>query len=121
MTEAEALRRAQQGDAAAFEELYQLHSRKVFSLCLRMADCPADAEELMPDAFLQSFRKVQSFRGDSAFSTWLYRLTVNTIPMRYRKKRIVTCSMNEPAEPSGESEAPHFRVRRTRPESGGRD
>lgn len=108
MTEAEALRRAQQGDAAAFEELYRLHSRKVYALCLRMADSPADAEELVQDAFLQSFRKIQSFRGDSAFSTWLYRLTVNIVLMRHRKKRILTCSMDEPAEPGGEFAVPNF-------------
>jgi RNA polymerase sigma-70 factor, ECF subfamily len=110
MSEAEAVRRAQQGDAAAFEQLYRLHSRKVFVLCLRMAASPAEAEELMQDAFLQSFRKIQTFRGDSAFSTWLYRLTVNVVLMRCRKKRIVTYSMDEATEANGESETASFEI-----------
>lgn len=105
MTEAEAIRRAQQGDAAAFEQLYRLHSRKVYLLCLRMAGNPADAEDLTQDAFLHSFRKIHTFHGDSAFSTWLYRLTVNVVLMRWRKKRIATCSMEEFTQADGVSPA----------------
>jgi RNA polymerase sigma-70 factor (ECF subfamily) len=76
-TEAEAIRRAQAGDAAAFEFLYQMHSRRVYALCLRMVSNPADAEDLAQEAFLQLFRKIGTFRGESAFSTWLHRMTVN--------------------------------------------
>ena len=70
MNEAEAIRLAQAGDAAAFEFLYQLHSRRVYALCLRMVSNPADAEDLMQEAFLQLFRKIGTFRGESAFSTF---------------------------------------------------
>jgi RNA polymerase sigma-70 factor (ECF subfamily) len=69
LTEAEAIRRAQSGDAAAFEHLYQLHGRRVYALCLRMVGNPADAEDLMQEAFLQLFRKIGTFRGESAFCT----------------------------------------------------
>ena len=100
--EADAIRRAQQGEAAAFEHLYRLHRRKVYALCLRMTENRADAEDLTQDAFLQLFRKIQTFRGDSAFSTWLYRLTVNRVLMLYRKKRLSTCPMDEATQADGE-------------------
>lgn len=86
LTEADAIRQAQRGDAAAFERLYRLHSRRVYSLCLRMVSNPAEAEDLTQEAFLQLFRKIQTFRGESAFSTWLHRLAVNVVLMRLRKK-----------------------------------
>src|SRR5271170_6763225 len=66
MPEAEALRLAQQGNAEAFERLYQLHSRRVYSLCLRMVSNTAEAEDLTQEAFLQLFRKIATFRGESA-------------------------------------------------------
>src|ERR1700739_5135393 len=66
-TEAEAIRRAQSGDSAAFEFLYHLHGRRVYALCLRMVNNPADAEDLMQEAFLQVFRTIGTFRGGSAF------------------------------------------------------
>jgi RNA polymerase sigma-70 factor, ECF subfamily len=105
-TEAEAIRRAQSGDAAAFEFLYQLHSRRVYALCLRMVGNPADAEDLMQEAFLQLFRKIATFRGESAFSTWLHRMTVNVVLMRLRKKSLPTDSLEETLEPDGESSGP---------------
>src|SRR6267142_816131 len=86
VTEAEAIRLAQAGDAAAFEFLYHLHGRRVYALCLRMVNNPSDAEDLMQEAFLQLFRKIGTFRGESAFSTWLHRMTVNVVLMRLRKK-----------------------------------
>ena len=86
MPEAEAIRLAQQGDAAAFERLYRLHSRRVYSLCLRMVGNTAEAEDLTQEAFLQLFRKIATFRGESAFSTWLHRLAVNVVLMKLRKK-----------------------------------
>src|SRR5213078_3924679 len=87
VTEAEAIRLAQAGDAAAFEFLYHMHSRRVYALCLRMVNNPPDAEDLMQEAFLQLFRKIGTFRGESAFSTWLHRMTVNVVLMRLRKSR----------------------------------
>ena len=86
LPEADAIRLAQQGDRAAFERIYQLHSRRVFALCLRMVGNTAEAEDLTQEAFLQLFRKIQTFRGESAFSTWLHRLAVNVVLMRLRKK-----------------------------------
>jgi len=105
-TEAEAIRRAQSGDAAAFEFLYRLHSRRVYALCLRMVGNPADAEDLMQEAFLQLFRKVGTFRGESAFSTWLHRMTVNVVLMRLRKKSLPTDSLEETLEPDAENSGP---------------
>ena len=86
LAEADLVKRAQQGDAAAFEHIYRLHSRRVYSLCLRMAGNPTDAEDLTQDVFLQLFRKIGTFRGESAFSTWLHRMSVNIVLMRFRKK-----------------------------------
>src|ERR1700733_9042180 len=102
MPEAEAIRRAQQGDGAAFERIYQLHSRRVYSLCLRMVSNTAEAEDLTQEAFLQLFRKISSFRGESAFSTWLHRLSVNVVLMKLRKKRMPETSLEETPEPDEE-------------------
>ena len=102
MTEAEAIRLAQQGDAGAFELIYRLHSRRVYALCLRMVGNPAEAEDLTQDAFLQLFRKIATFRGESAFSTWLHRLAVNVVLMHLRKKGLPQVSLEETLEPSQE-------------------
>jgi RNA polymerase sigma-70 factor, ECF subfamily len=104
LTEADVVHRAQQGDAAAFERLYRLHSRKVYALCLRMAGNPTDAEDLTQDVFLQLFRKIGTYRGESAFSTWLHRMSVNIVLMRFRKKPKAETSLEmitNPAEESG--------------------
>jgi RNA polymerase sigma-70 factor (ECF subfamily) len=106
LTEAEAIPLAQAGNAAAFEFLYQLHGRRVYALCLRMVGNPADAEDLMQEAFLQLFRKIGTFRGESAFSTWLHRMTVNVVLMRLRKKSLPTDSLEETLEPDAENSAP---------------
>jgi RNA polymerase sigma-70 factor (ECF subfamily) len=92
----EAIRLAQQGDPAAFEVLYRRHSRRVFGICLRMAGNRSEAEDLTQETFLTIFRKIQSFRGESAFSTWLHRVTVNTVLMRLRKKQLASDSLDEP-------------------------
>jgi len=70
------VQRAQQGDEEAFGLLFQAHKKRVFSVCLLMTKDTADAEDLTQEAFLQVFRSIGSFRGDSAFSTWLYRVAV---------------------------------------------
>jgi RNA polymerase sigma-70 factor (ECF subfamily) len=98
--ESETIRRAQQGDRAAFEQLYRKHSRRVFALCLRMSGNVSEAEDLTQDAFLTLFRKIQSFRGDSAFSTWLHRVTVNTVLMRFRKMNLPVESLDEACDRS---------------------
>ncbi len=106
MPEAEAIRLAQQGDVAAFERIYRLHNRRVYSLCLRMVGNTAEAEDLTQEAFLQLFRKISSFRGESAFSTWLHRLSVNVVLMKLRKKRMPEISLEETTEPDEESGGP---------------
>src|SRR6266852_4710007 len=106
VTEAEAIRLAQAGDAAAFEFLYHLHSRRVYALCLRMVNNPSDAEDLTQEAFLQLFRKIGTFRGESAFSTWLHRMTVNVVLMRLRKKSLPVTSLEETTEPDEETGGP---------------
>ena len=106
LTEADAIRLAQSGDAIAFEFLYQLHGRRVYALCLRMVSNPSDAEDLMQEAFLQLFRKIGTFRGESAFSTWLHRMTVNVVLMRLRKKALPVASLEETTEPDDETGGP---------------
>ena len=80
--------RAAGGDLSAFEVLYERHNRRVYSLCLRMTQNVAEAEDLAQEAFIQLFRKVGSFRGESAFTTWLHRLTVNQVLMHFRKRGV---------------------------------
>src|SRR5206468_4292324 len=102
MTEAEVIRKAQAGDAQCFEALYMHHKRRVFSLCLRMTNNYAQAEDFTQEAFLQLYRKIASFRGESAFSTWLHRLSVNVILMHWRKKGLSEVSLEETLEPQSE-------------------
>jgi RNA polymerase sigma-70 factor (ECF subfamily) len=80
--------RAHQGSMEAFEVLYQRHHRRVYSLCLRMTQNVQEAEDLTQEAFIQLYRKIGSFRGDSAFTTWLHRLTVNQVLMHFRKRSV---------------------------------
>ena len=101
-TEAEAIERAKAGDAVAFEALYAMHKRRVYSLCLRMVSNTAEAEDLAQEAFLQLFRKIATFRGESAFSTWLHRLSVNVVLMHLRKKGLNEVSLDELMEPQQE-------------------
>lgn len=102
MTESEIIAKAQAGDVACFEALYARHKRRVFSLCLRMTANHAEAEDLTQEAFLQLYRKIASFRGESAFSTWLHRLSVNIVLMSFRKKGVEQVSLEEALEPQQE-------------------
>ena len=104
--ESEAIRLAREGDPQAFERLYKLHSRRVYALCLRFAGNPTDAEDLLQEAFLQLFRKIHTFRGESKFSTWLHRLAVNVILMRRRRKRHPEVSLDETNESDGTDSRP---------------
>src|SRR5713226_9134956 len=110
LTEAQAIRLAQRGDAAAFEYVYRLHSRRVYALCLRMVGNSTEAEDLTQEAFLQLFRKIHTFRGESAFSTWLHRLSVNVVRMRLRKKSLAETSLEEVTEPDEETGGPRKEV-----------
>jgi len=98
--------RAQQGDAAAFERIYRLHSKRVYALCLRMVRDAAQAEDLTQEAFLHLFRKIHTFRGDSAFSTWLHRLCVNIVLMRLRKKSLIGGSLDQLTDTDDETGSP---------------
>jgi RNA polymerase sigma-70 factor, ECF subfamily len=88
--------RAQRGDTDAFASLFHAHKARIYSVCLRMTNNTAEAEDLTQDAFLQVFRKLATFRGDSALSTWLYRIAVNTVLMHFRKKALKQVSLDEP-------------------------
>jgi RNA polymerase sigma-70 factor (ECF subfamily) len=79
---------ASTGQMSAFEELYARHNRRVYSLCLRMTQNQSEAEDLAQEVFIQLFRKLGSFRGESAFTTWLHRLTVNQVLMHFRKRSV---------------------------------
>jgi len=102
--EAELIERAKQGDAQAFQALYDKHKRRVYSLCLRMTANTAEAEDLTQEAFLQLYRKIATFRGESAFSTWLHRLSVNVVLMQLRKKSLPVVSLEESTQ--GEEDTP---------------
>ncbi len=80
------LARAQTGDSDAFSELYSQHRTRVFAICMRMVHEFSLAEDLTQETFLQLHRKLTSFRGDSLFTTWLHRMTVNIVLMRLRKR-----------------------------------
>jgi RNA polymerase sigma-70 factor, ECF subfamily len=108
LSEAEAIARAKQGDAEAFEVLYNLHKRRVYSLCLRMTANTAEAEDLAQEAFLQLFRKIGTFRGESAFSTWLHRMAVNVVLMHLRKKGLPVVSLEETTEGTEETPKKDF-------------
>jgi RNA polymerase sigma-70 factor (ECF subfamily) len=81
------IRRAQKSDSRAFEQLYRMHIDKVYGLCLRMTGNVAEAEDCAQEAFIQAWNKLSKFRGDSAFSTWLHRIAVNSVLGRMRKSK----------------------------------
>ena len=95
LSEAEAIEGAKQGNGDCFEFLYGLHKRRVYSLCLRMVGNIEEAEDFTQEVFLQLYRKITSFRGESAFSTWLHRVGVNIILMHFRKKGLFEVSLEE--------------------------
>jgi RNA polymerase sigma-70 factor (ECF subfamily) len=102
----EAIRLAQQGDAEAFEIIYQQHCGRVYALCLRMLRDAVEAEDLVQEVFIQLFRKIHIFRGDSAFSTWLHRLTANLVLMHLRRKKPISVSLDEIAGNQNEDAKP---------------
>jgi RNA polymerase sigma-70 factor (ECF subfamily) len=87
LTDLELAQASAAGDVSAFEELYQRHQRKVYSLCLRMLSNVPDAEDVTQEVFIQLYRKSGTFRGTASLSTWLYRLTVNAVLMHLRTSR----------------------------------
>ena len=103
LSEAQLIERAKQGNGEAFEALYNLHKRRVYSLCLRMTANTAAAEDLTQEAFLQLFRKIGTFRGESAFSTWLHRMAVNVVLMQLRKKGLPLVPLEDTMETEEDS------------------
>jgi len=89
---------AAEGNLAAFEIIYQRYHRRTFGLTMRMTNNTSEAEDLTQEVFIQLFRKAGSFRGDSAFSTWLHRLTVNQVLMHFRRRSV----KNEKVSDDGE-------------------
>jgi len=105
------VRRAQDGDETAFRELYHEHAGRIYALCLRLTGDAAAAEERTQDAFVRAWERLATFRGESAFGTWLHRLTVNVVLMerrgsRRRERRVAPASDDPvferaPAAPAG--------------------
>lgn len=91
-------RLAADGNISAFELIYERYHRRTYSLCLRMTSNPTEAEDLTQEVFIQLFRKISSFRGDSAFSTWLHRLTVNQVLMHFRRRSVKNEKTSEDGE-----------------------
>jgi RNA polymerase sigma-70 factor, ECF subfamily len=104
--EIETIRQAQQGDVAAFEHLYRLHSQRIYALCLRMVGNLTEAEDLTQEAFFKVFRKIKTFRGESAFSTWLHRLAVNVVLMHLRKRKLPGAPLEEMTRRDEENTGP---------------
>ena len=101
-----AIELAQKGDANAFDQLYTAHKRRVYSLCLKMTRGNIGlAEELTQEVFIQVHRKIQGFRGESAFSTWLHRIAFNVVLMHLRKRVVPEISFEE-LQPEREDAAP---------------
>lgn len=88
--------RAQKGDEEAFAALFEMHKKRVYSLCLFMTADVATAEDLTQEVFIQVFRKISTFRGDAAFSTWLHRIAVNTVLMSRRRHTPPQVSLDDP-------------------------
>ena len=110
LSEAEAIQGARDGDGTAFEYLYRLHSRRVYAVCLRMVGDTTEAEDLTQEAFLLLFRKIHTFRGESAFSTWLHRLAVNVVLMSLRKKSLPAVSVELTPGPDDETGSPSIDI-----------
>jgi RNA polymerase sigma-70 factor (ECF subfamily) len=81
-----------------FEEIFKLHHRKVYAICFRMTGEATEAEDLTQEVFVQVFRKLDTFRGESAFTTWLHRLTINQVLMHFRKRRSTKMDLTEDGE-----------------------
>lgn len=95
----ELVRRAQSGDTGAFAQLYRLHAGRVYAVCLRLSASAERAERLTQDAFVLAWRRLGSFRGDSAFGTWLYRIAVNVALMDVRATQRRRAHLRDDVDP----------------------
>ena len=105
-SERNVIRQAQQGDAIAFEHLYKKHCKHVYSVCLRMIKNPTEAEDLTQQAFVQLFRKIGTFRGESGLATWLHKVTVNVVLMHIRRKKPTEILVDSLNSNSNDDDAP---------------
>src|ERR1051325_533429 len=96
-SEAVLIQQLKAGDVSQFDYLYRSYKRRIFSLCMRMIDDYSLAEDFTQEAFITAFRRIDSFRGDSAFATWLHRIAVNIVLMhvRQQKSRGMMASLDE--------------------------
>jgi RNA polymerase sigma-70 factor (ECF subfamily) len=102
---AETIELVRQGDTEAFEPIYTNYFGLVHSICLRMLRDPVEAEDVAQDTFVHLLRKIHMFRGESAFSSWLYRLTTNLVLMRFRRKKPKLSSLDELLDDEDEGKA----------------
>src|SRR5450432_1551495 len=102
------IHQARNGDANAFAALYETHRPRVQAVCLRMTNNVTEAEDLAQDAFIYVFRKIGTFRGDSAFSTWIHRVTVNTVLMHFRRKGKRQLSLDHPLPEDSDQPKPEY-------------
>ena len=102
------IHQARNGDANAFAALYETHRPRVQAVCLRMTNNVTEAEDLAQDAFIYVFRKIGTFRGDSAFSTWIHRVTVNTVLMHFRRKGKRQLSLDHPLPEDSDRPKPEY-------------
>ena len=109
-SEAEAIHGARRGDHLMFDYLYRMHMRRVYVLCLRMLGSTTEAEDLTQEVFLLLLRKIHTFRGESAFSTWLYRLATNLVLMHLRKKAPPVISIEADPDPDENAASPIINV-----------
>jgi RNA polymerase sigma-70 factor, ECF subfamily len=101
-TDEQLVHKSQEDDERAFGELVGRYESKVYSLALKMLRNPEDAEDVLQDTFLRAYRGIKSFKGNSTFSTWIYRITANSALMRLRKRQLPTVSIDD----ADEREAP---------------
>src|SRR5215831_12341563 len=95
-------------DTRAFESIYRDYRTLVHRICLRMLRDPHEAEDATQEVFVRVYCKMHTFRGNSAFSTWLYRLTINSVLMRFRKNKYFGGSLDDYADgPGGKVESRH--------------
>lgn len=95
MSGSEEIRVFHRGDAGAFEVVYRIYFGFVYGICLRMLRDSTEAEDATQDVFVCVWRKMNTFRGESAFSSWLYRITMNSVLMRFRKKEHTLTPLEE--------------------------
>jgi RNA polymerase sigma-70 factor (ECF subfamily) len=112
----ELIRRTQAGDREAFDELYRQQIDRVYAICLRMSGSRAEAERLTQDAFVRLWKRIASFRGDSEFTSWLYRLTVNVVleDSRSTKRRVARVDPVEDLDAFDRGHAPEASQTETR-------